>query len=269
MITQQMQMPDKIQIEETISSSHCRFVMQPLESGYANTVGNAMRRVLLSSIPGAAIVGVKISNVLHEFQSIPHVVEDVSEIILNLKEVKIKCNNDKKNQKVSFHVKGPGSLTAEHIQEAAPYLEIMDLNQHIAELSKDADFDMELKIGRGKGFVPAEEQVTVDFPLGMLPIDSVYTPVLLVNISIEAFRVGQRTDYERLILDVKTDGTITAQDAVHYASRILIEHFKLFAGLDVSLDDEIITTVAPPEDEVKIAEKNRIRAILLTPVEDL
>lgn len=263
-----MQMPDKIQIEETISNSHCRFVMQPLEHGYANTVGNAMRRVLLSSIPGAAIVGVKISNVLHEFQSIPHVVEDVSEIILNLKEVKIKCN-DKKSQRVLFHVKGPGNLTAKHIQEAAPNLEIMDVNQHIAELSKDADFDVELKIGRGKGFVPAEEQIIVDYPVGMLPIDSVYTPVLLVNISIEPFRVGQRTDYERLILDVKTDGTITAQEAVHYAAKILIEHFKLFTGFNVAIDDEIIPEAVPQEDEIKIAEKNRIRAILLTPVDDL
>ncbi len=268
MITQQMQMPDKIQVEEAYSNSHCRFVMQPLEHGYANTVGNAMRRVLLSSVPGAAIIGVKISNVLHEFQSIPHVVEDVSEIILNLKEVKIKLS-DKKTQRVLFHVKGPGNLTAKHIQDAAPNLEIMDLKQHIATLSKEADFDVELRIGRGKGFVPAEEQVIVDFPVGMLPIDSVYTPVLLVNTLIEPFRVGQRTDYERLLLDVKTDGTILPQEAVHYAARILLEHFKLFTYFELSIDDEMIPSAVPAEDEAKIAEKNRIRTILLTPIDEL
>ncbi len=268
MITQQMQMPEKIQVEESYSDSHCRFLIQPLEHGYANTIGNAMRRVLLSSIPGSAIVGVKISNVLHEFQSIPHVVEDVSEIILNLKEVKIKLI-DKKIQRVLFHVKGPGVLTAKHIQDATPNLEVMDLNQHIATLSKDADFDVELRIGRGKGFVPAEDQVIIDFPVGMLPIDSVYTPILLVNMSIEPFRVGQRTDYERLLLDVKTDGTVTAQESVHYAARILMEHFKLFTGFEALIDEDIIPTAAPVEDEQKIAEKNRIRTILLTSVDDL
>jgi len=264
MITQ-MQKPDKLQIEESQSDSQCRFVMQPLEHGYGITVGNAMRRVLLSSITGAAITGIKISDVLHEFQSIPHVVEDVSEIILNLKEVKIKVH-EKNMQRVVFHVKGPGKFTAKNIQDASNVIEVIDTNHHIATLSANANFDVELRIGRGKGFVPAEDQIISDFPIGMLPIDAIFTPVLLVNVSIEPYRVGQRTDYERLVLDVKTDGTISAQQAVHHAAKIINEHIKLFNNYEAFPDDDGVPVV---EDEAKIAEKNRIRAILLTPVEQL
>lgn len=269
MIITQMQKPDRVQVEESQSDSHCRFIMQPLEHGYGNTVGNAMRRVLLSSIPGAAITGVKISGVLHEFQNIPHVVEDVAEIILNLKEVRIKVA-DKKAQRVLFHINGPGNLTAKNIQDASANIEIMDLNHHIATLSENANFDVELRIGRGKGFVPAEEQNISDYPVGMLPIDAIYTPILLVNISVEPFRVGQRTDYERLVLDVKTDGTISAQEAVHTAANIINEHFRLLTNFESSPDEELPVVSAPPvEDEAKVMEKNRIRTILLTPVEEL
>jgi DNA-directed RNA polymerase subunit alpha len=266
MITQ-MQKPDKVQIEESQSDAQCRFVMQPLEHGYGTTVGNAMRRVLLSSIPGAAITGVKISEVLHEFQSIPHVVEDVSEIILNLKEVKIKLY-EKKIQKINFHIKGPGKFIAKSIQDASNMLEVIDSNHHIATLSGNANFDVELRIGRGKGFVPAEDQVISDFPVGMLPIDAIFTPVLLVNVSVEPYRVGQRTDYERLVLDVKTDGTISAQEAVHHAARIVNDHLKLFTNYEAYPEDEFGNAV-PAEEEARIAEKNRIRNVLLTPVSGL
>jgi DNA-directed RNA polymerase subunit alpha len=268
MIITQMQKPDRVQIEESQSDSHCRFIMQPLEHGYGSTVGNAMRRVLLSSIPGAAITGVKISGVLHEFQSIPHVVEDVSEMILNLKEVRIKIA-DKKSQRIIFHINGPGYFTAKDIQDASTNIEIMDLNHHIATLSENANFDVELRIGRGKGFVPAEDQLIADYPVGMLPIDAIYTPILLVNISVEPFRVGQRTDYERLVLDVKTDGTITAKEAVYTAAKIINEHFRLFTNFENSPIDEDSALLPIVEDEGKIAERNRIRAILLTPVEEL
>ncbi|MDR0927581.1 MAG: DNA-directed RNA polymerase subunit alpha [Ignavibacteria bacterium] len=263
----QMQMPDKVQIEETQTPSHSRFIMQPLEHGYANTVGNAMRRVLLSSIPGAAITGLKITDVLHEYQSIPHVVEDVSEIILNLKEIKIKTL-DKKPQKVNFHIDGPGEFTAKQIQDASPTIEVMDSEAHIATLSGNASFDVELRIGHGKGYVPAEEQIIVDFPVGMLPIDSIYTPILLVNYAVESFRVGQRTDYERLVLDVRTDGTITAEEAVSTAAQILNNHFRLFKTFEEYVEDDLISSI-PAAEEQKIAERNRIRNILLTPIADL
>ena len=267
MITQ-MQMPEKVQIEESQSPSHCRFIMQPLEHGYASTVGNAMRRVLLSSIPGAAITGVKITDVLHEYQSIPHVVEDVSEIILNLKEVKIKTNV-KKPQKITFHVNGPGELTAKEIQDASATLEVMDASHHIATLTGKANFDIELQIERGKGFVPAEEQVIIEFPVGMLPIDAIYTPILLVNFTVEPFRVGQKTDYERLILDVRTDGTITAEEAVHTASKMLNDHFKLFSDFEKFVEEEEFIMIAPPEDASKVAERHRIRNVLLMPVAEV
>jgi DNA-directed RNA polymerase subunit alpha len=266
MITQ-MQMPEKVQIEETQSTSHSRFIMQPLEHGYANTVGNAMRRVLLSSIPGAAITGVKITDVLHEYQSIPHVVEDVSEIILNLKEIKIKTL-EKKPFRIAFHVQGPGELTAKELQDASSLIEVMDTSFHIATLSGKADFDVDIRIGHGKGFLPAEEQVIADYPVGMLPIDSIFTPILLVNFAVEPFRVGQRTDYERLVLDVRTDGTITAEESVHTAAKILNDHFRLFSSFEAFIEDEI-TASLPAAEEIKLAEKNRIKNILLTPISDL
>jgi len=264
-----MQMPEKVQIEGSHSPAHCRFIMQPLEHGYASTIGNAMRRVLLSSIPGAAITGVKISDVLHEYQTIPHVVEDVSEIILNLKGVKIKVK-EKHPQKIAFHISGPGTWTAKAIQKASPLIEVMDANHHIATLSGQASFDVELKIERGKGFVPAEEHIIMDYPVGMLPIDAIYTPILHVNFLVEPFRVGQKTDYDRLILDVRTDGTITAEEAVFRAAKILNEHFNLFSEFEIVIDaEEEPAPVVPLNEEQRIAERNRIRNILLTPLSQL
>ena len=197
----QMQMPERVQVEETSNPNHGRFILQPLEQGYGVTLGNSLRRVLLSSIPGAAIVGVKITDVLHEFQTIPGVVEDVSEIVLNLKEIRMKTM-DKKPQRVMFHLKGPATWTANDIQDASSQVEIMDTSHYIATLADDADFDVELRIGRGKGYVPAEEQIIVDYPIGMLPIDAIYTPIKNVIYNIEPYRVGQKTDYEKLVLDI-------------------------------------------------------------------
>jgi len=262
----QMQMPERVIVEETSSANHGRFVLQPLEQGYGVTIGNSLRRVLLSSIPGVAIIGVKISDVLHEFQTIPGVIEDLSEIILNLKQIRIKTL-DKKIQRVNFQVKGPGVWKAGDIQEANSLVEIMDPDFVICNLSDDAEFEVELRIGRGKGYVPAEEHQIVDFPIGMLPIDSIFTPIMNVIYNIEPFRVGQKTDYERLSIDVKTDGTITPQESIHTASKILNDHLKFFANFD-QYEEEQHTHFAA-EEEVKMAERNRIRKILLTPVEEL
>lgn len=262
----QMQMPDRVHIEESSSEFHGRFIMQPLEIGYGVTIGNALRRVLLSSIPGSAVVGVKISDVLHEFQSIHGVKEDVSEIILNIKEVRFKLH-DKKVNRILFQLKGPGEWTAKDIQDANPQIEVLDPSHHIATLADDAEFDVELRIGRGKGYVPAEEQQIVDYPVGMLPIDAIYTPIKNVIYTIEPYRVGQRTDYERLVLDIRTDGTISAQEAVHYASKILNDHIKFFINFEAY--EEEVPQVEVVEEEVKAAEKNRLRKILLTPVDEL
>ncbi len=259
-------MPERVQIEESSSENHGRFILQPLEHGYGVTIGNSLRRVLLSSIPGSAIIGVKITDVLHEFQTITGVMEDASEIILNLKEVRLK-NPDKKLQRVVFHLKGPGTWTAMDIQEASPQLEVMNPEHHIATLADDAEFDVELRIGRGKGYVPAEEQQIVDYPIGMLPIDAIYTPITNVIYNVEPYRVGQKTDYERLILDVRTDGTISAQEAIHSAAKILNDHVKFFINFDQFQEEQQQHEIV--EEEVKAAERNRIKKILLTPVDEL
>ena len=264
----QVQMPEKVIIEGSDLSSHSRFIMQPLEIGYANTLGNALRRVLLSSIPGAAIVGVKITDVLQEFQNIPHVVEDVSEIILNLKEVKLKLIDKTKN-KVQFHIEGPGEFTAKAIQDAIPSIIVMDPDFHIATLSGKADFDIELRIERGRGYVAAEEQIINDLPVGMLIIDAVFTPVLHVNYSVETQRVGNRTDYERLVLDVKTDGTISPKVAVDKAARILSNHINLFYDESFVEEDESADTIPIQQETQSNSEKERIKKILLTPIADL
>ena len=187
-----MQMPERVHIDESSSSNHGRFVLQPLEEGYGVTVGNAIRRVLLSSTPGWAIIGLKISTVLHEFQTIQGVIEDVSEIILNLKEIRMKVL-DKKPPRINFRLKGPGKWTAKDIENANPQVQVMEPNHHIAILADDADFDVELRVGRGKGYIPAEEQNSSEYPIGMIPIDAIYTPIKNVIYTVEPHRVGQNT----------------------------------------------------------------------------
>lgn len=261
----QLQMPENVIFDESNTSDHGIFTLQPLEKGYGVTLGNSLRRVLLSSIPGNAIVGVKITDVLHEFQTITGVLEDVSQIILNLKTLSVKPN-DKKSSKINLTVKGPGQLTGKDIDEAGD-IEVINKDLVICNLEKDAEFDLELRIGRGKGYVPSEEQNTVDFPIGMLPIDSIFTPIKNVIFQVEPYRVGQKTDYEKLVLDVTTDGTVTPKESVHIASKILHDHIKLFFGMDEFQEEE--KQEASAEEEVKQAENNRIKKILLTPVDEL
>ena len=262
----QMQMPERVLTEETSDPNHGRFVLQPLEIGYGVTIGNSLRRVLLSSIPGAAIIGLKISDVTHEFQTIPGVIEDVTEIILNLKGLRLKTI-DKKIQKINFHLKGPHHWTALDIQDACNLIEVMDPDQHIAHIGDDGDMEVELRIGRGKGYVPSEEQQVSDFPIGMLSIDAIYTPIKNVLYTIEPFRVGHKTDYEKLILDVITDGTITPLEAMHSAAKILNDHVRLFISFDTQEPEQQFPETTG--NEVKEAEKNKLKKILTTPVDEL
>lgn len=261
----QLQMPENVIVDDKNTADHGIFTLQPLEKGYGVTLGNSLRRVLLSSIPGNAIVGVKITDVLHEFQTITGVVEDVSQIILNLKTLSVKPN-EKKSNKVNLTVKGPGQLTGKDIDKAGD-IEVINKDLIICNLEKDAEFDIELRVGRGKGYVPSEEQNTVDFPIGMLPIDSIFTPIKNVIFQVEPYRVGQKTDYEKLVLDIKTDGTVSPKEAVHIASKILNDHLKLFLGMDEFEEEE--QPEASAEEEVKQAENSRIKKILLTPVDEL
>jgi DNA-directed RNA polymerase subunit alpha len=261
----QLQMPESVIADDKNAPDHGIFTLQPLEKGYGVTIGNSLRRVLLSSIPGNAIVGMKITDVMHEFQTIPGVVEDVSQVIMNLKTLRVKPNEKKSNQ-ISLTVKGPGQLTGKDLDEASD-VEIINKDIVICNLEQDAEFDIELRVGRGKGYVPSEEQNSVDFPIGMLPIDSIFTPIKNVIFTIEPYRVGQKTDYEKLILDVTTDGTITPKESIHVAAKILNDHLRLFAGMDEYEEEE--TNEKSAEEEIKQAENNRIKKILLTPVDEL
>jgi DNA-directed RNA polymerase subunit alpha len=222
----QIQMPERVNVEKGSETNYGRYTLQPLEQGYGVTLGNAMRRVLLSSIPGSAIIGVKISDVLHEFQTINGVVEDVASIILNLKQVRLR-QTDKDNNRVAFTIKGPKTFTAADIDNASSSIEVINKDQHIAEITEDVEFEVELRLGQGKGYVPSEEHQINDFPIGMLPIDTIFTPVKNVVYKVEPFRVGQKTDYEKLILEIQTDGTVGVRESVHFASKILNEHFLI------------------------------------------
>lgn len=256
-----MQMPERVIIGDNSTPNHGIFVLQPLEGGYGVTIGNAFRRVLLSSIPGAAIVAVRVSGVLHEFQTIQGVAEDMAEIILNLKGVRLKML-DKKGAQVAFRLKGPHVFTAKDIQTASDQVEVMNPDHYIATLSKDADVEIELICGRGKGYVPADENRDPEFPVNTIAIDSIFTPIKNVKYSIEPFRVGQKTDYERLTIDVETDGTILADEAMEQAARILRDHIQLFINFDIEEEIE-------QEDESRDAEFARVRRILITSVDDL
>ena len=261
-MTTNMQMPESIQLDEaSYSNTFGRFIVQPLERGFGVTIGNAFRRVLLSSLPGTAISAIKVNGAPHEFTTIKGVKEDIAELILNLKQVRIKLVNKKANR-VLVKLKGPGKFVAGDIQKSTPDIEILNPDLHIARLNKGADVELELRIGRGKGYVPAEENKMPDEPVGVIPIDSIYTPIKNVRYSVESTRVGQQIDYEKLILEIETDGSITPDDALTYAGKILRDHIQLFINFDIEPEAE-------REEEELDAEVARIRKILKMPVDEL
>ncbi|NOY59776.1 MAG: DNA-directed RNA polymerase subunit alpha [Calditrichaeota bacterium] len=255
------QMPESIELDESTYSTTCgKFIVQPLERGFGTTIGNSLRRVLMSSIPGAAITSIRVDGILHEFSTIPGVLEDVSDIILNLKQVCIKLI-EKRPEKVVIDLKGPKEFKAGDIQENTTEFEILNPDLHIATLNKDADFKLELRISRGRGYVPSQENKFPDMPLGTVPIDAIFTPVTRVTYKVENTRVGQKTDYERLILEITTDGSITPDDALSYAGKILKDHISLFISIDVETEEE----ETPEVDEEAI----RIRNLLKMNVDEL
>lgn len=262
MSTIQFQMPESVVLDEATSTeTYGKFIVQPLEKGYGVTIGNALRRVLLSSLPGFAITALRVEGIVHEFTTLPGIVDDVSDMILNLKQVRLKATN-KKVGKVTVHLKGPGKFTAEDIQKASSEVEILNPELLIATLNKDADFEIEFRIGRGKGYVTAEENKMPDQPVGMITIDSIFTPIVNVRYNVESTRVGQQTDYERLTLEVETDGSILPKDAVAYAGRVLRDHIQFFINFDASQETE-------KEETERDEEISRVRKILLTPVDEL
>jgi DNA-directed RNA polymerase subunit alpha len=253
-------MPKGVELDEsTFSDRYGKFIAEPLERGFGNTLGNALRRVLLSSLQGAAITSLKIDNVLHEFSTITGVAEDVTEIVLNLKEVRIKLHTNH-TKKVVVERTGKGELTAGDFQTDTD-IEVLNPDHHIATLDEDADLRMEVTMGAGRGYIPAELNKKQDQPIGTIPLDSIFTPVTKVNYIVENTRVGQRIDYDKLILEIWTDGTITPDDALSTAARILRDHLKLF----ISFEEE------PEEVDVEEVDEEtvRIRNLLKMSVDEL
>ena len=227
-----------------------KFVVEPLERGYGITLGNSLRRIMLSSLPGAAVSQVKIEGVLHEFSSIPGVKEDVTEIIMNIKNLSIKNSSDTNEPKTAYiEYSGEGVVRASDIQVDQD-IEIMNPDQVIATLSgKDAKLYMELTITKGRGYVSSDKNKTGDLPIGVIAIDSIYTPVERVNITIENTRVGQVTDFDKLTLDVHTDGTLAPDEAVSLAAKVLSEHLSLF--IDLSENAKTAEVMIEKEDDEK------------------
>ena len=230
---QQMMTPEKVQV--TSNPSYGKFVCEPLERGFGITIGNSLRRIILSSLYGAAIVSVKFDTVMHEFSAIPGILEDVSEIILNLKEVRFRLA-DSEPKSVRLEAIGEGLVTAGDILSDDGKCEVLNPTQHIATLSKKAVLNMEMKVNVGKGYALAEANKDEDASAGTIPIDAVYSPIKRVNYSVGNARVGQRTDYDKLTMEVWTDGSILPEDAVAYSAKILKEQLTIFINFDEQLE---------------------------------
>ncbi len=260
MSTYAIQMPDGVQPEE-VTDTHGVFVVQPLERGYGVTIGNSLRRVLLSSLQGAAITAIKIDGVQHEFSTIPGVIEDVSDIILNLKSVRFKAT-DSSDSNIHLMLKGPGEWTAADIAKATSTYEVLNPDFHIATLSEGAEVSVELRMGRGLGYVQSDDNKQPDDPIGVIAIDSIFTPIRNVKYTVKPTRVGQRIDYERLILEITTDGSVSPDEALHQAALIMRDHIALF----LKIDEPSQPTVAEKEVD---AEVQRIRELLSQSVDEL
>ena len=223
--------PERLEVDkDSHTESYGKFVCQPLERGFATTIGNSLRRILLSSIQGAAITSLRIDGALHEFTAIPGVLEDVTEIILNLKEVRLKLNTAE-GKTVRIERKGKGPVTAADIISDGS-VEIMNPEQHICTITGNGNFTAELEVKWGKGYRPAEMNKTDDQPIGVIPIDSIFTPVKKVQYIVTQARVGQQTDYDKLTLEIHTDGSVKPENALAYASKILKEHMTIFINFD-------------------------------------
>ncbi len=258
------QKPDKvIMIESTDFSG--RFEFRPLEPGFGLTVGNALRRVLLSSLEGFAITSLRVDGVEHEFSAIKGVVEDVTEIILNLKQVRFKKQiEETTNESVTVNVSGQEQLTAGDLQSFISGFQVLNPDLVICNMDKSVNFNMDISIEKGRGFVPAEENKKSSAPLGTIFTDSIYTPIKNVKYAVENFRVEQKTDYEKLIFDIDTDGSINPKEALTEAAKILIHHFMLFSDERITLEaDEIAQTETYDEESL------HMRQLLKTKLVDM
>jgi DNA-directed RNA polymerase subunit alpha len=222
------------------SANQGNFEFRPLEQGFGLTVGNALRRVLLSSLEGYAITSIKIKGVDHEFSTIEGVVQDVTEIILNLKQVRFKKQIDSvESEKATLKVNKSGTVTAADIASSLSNFQVLNTEQLICEMDKLVNFEMEFTVAKGRGYVPADENIDEEAPIGTIAIDSIFTPIKNVNYNVENYRVGQKTDFEKLNLNITTDGSIEPKKALTEASKILIQHFMLFSDEKINLEEAI------------------------------
>ncbi len=244
------QKPDKVVMLESTDTIG-RFEFRPLEPGYAITIGNALRRILLGSLEGYAFTSVKVDSVDHEFATIDGVMEEMIEIILNLKQVRLaRIDNSVDSEKVTVNVKDLTELTAAHLSQFMSGFKVLNPELVICRLDKTAKFQMELTIEKGRGYVPAEENRPAEAPIGLLPIDAIFTPIKNVKYSREDFRVEQKTDYEKLVMEITTDGSISPKDALKEAAKILIFHFQLFSDEKITLETEEQTTQEEFDEDI-------------------
>lgn len=248
----EMEKPKVEVVEINEENTYGKFTVEPLERGYGITLGNSLRRIMLSSLPGAAVTSVKIDGVLHEFSTIPGVKEDVSEIIINLKGLSIRMHGNEPKT-VRIEAKGEGIITAGDIIADAD-VEILSPEMHIATLDSDGSLNMELTIAKGRGYVSAEHNKTPGMPIGVLPIDSIFTPVTKVSYYVENTRVGQVTDYDRLVIEVFTDGSILPDEAISLAAKIMNEHLNLFITLTEHVNDVEIMVQKEEDKKEKVLE---------------
>src|SRR5512143_129987 len=224
------QMPKKLQYDQKkITDTYGKFTAEPLERGFGTTLGNSLRRVLLSSLEGSAVTSLRIFGVQHEFSSIPGVIEDTTDLILNLKEVRLKLHTDKPKT-LLLKAKGPGQVTAKDIETDAE-VEILNPDLHLATIDKNGKLEFEVRARRGRGYVPSDKNKEPGQPIGVIPIDAIFSPIRKVNFKVENARVGQENDYDKLVLEVSTDGSLRPDDAVAHAAKLLKDHLSFFIHL--------------------------------------
>ena len=257
--------PDKIVLQKA-TEFEAQFEFRPLEPGYGVTIGNSLRRVLLNSLEGYAIIGINVAGADHEFATLKGITEDVTEIILNLKQVRIKKKVDHEVpiEKITLSIKNKSEFTAGMIGDASPSFEVMNPELLICTMDHSAKLEIEITIGKGRGYVPAEENKEKSNHFGYIPVDAIYTPIKNVKYAIENTRVEQRTDFEKLIIDVVTDGTIHPEEAVKQASRILIQHLMIITDENITFDNK-----EEKKEDLVDEQTLQLRKILKTPLEDL
>ena len=271
--------PKRLEVDQaSLTPTFGKFVADPFERGYGQTIGNALRRVLISSIEGTAVTNIRLEGALHEFSALDGVVEDVPQIVLNIKKLVLKYHG-KQAKKIVIDVKRKGEVTAKDIQ-ADETVEIINPDLHIAMLTKDVRFFLEMEIGRGRGYVPADRNKQEDMSIGTIPVDSIFSPVVKVNFTVEETRVGQITDYDRLILEVTTNGAMTPEESLLYASNILQRHLDIFVNYgelpeeeeeEEEMDKDFLDLINKPitELELSVRSANCLEAANIKTIGDL